>query len=151
EFSDRFLFEVLDQNGTALFASDFKQNSNAGEPEGGALLKEIQQNKSGHFEQHGNLYSFSPIESTGWVAVVEQPKKLAYKPVHDLLGRMTVLTAWLIALTAVFAWLGNRFNQRQIESTQRLEREVIFNEKMLANMPSGIAFVDPTSRRFLHV
>jgi signal transduction histidine kinase len=71
--------------------------------------------------------------------------------VHDLLGRMTVLTAWLIALTAVFAWLGNRFNQRQIESTQRLEREVIFNEKMLANMPSGIAFVDPTSRRFLHV
>ena len=34
EFSDRFLFEVLDQNGTALFASDFKQNPNAGEPEG---------------------------------------------------------------------------------------------------------------------
>ncbi|PYJ35715.1 MAG: hypothetical protein DME79_01365, partial [Verrucomicrobia bacterium] len=119
--------------------------------EGGALLGEIRQNKLGHFEQHGNLYSFSPIEPTGWVAVVEQPKRLAYKPVHDLLGRMTVLTAWLIALTAVFAWLGNRFNQRQIESTQRLEREVIFNEKMLANMPSGIAFVDPTSRRFLHV
>jgi signal transduction histidine kinase len=37
-----------------------------------------------------------------------------------------------------------------VESTQRLEREVIFNEKMLANMPSGIAFVDPASRRFLH-
>src|SRR5947207_13400255 len=63
---------------------------------------------------------------------------------------MTILTAWLIALTAVFAWLGSRFYQRQIESTQRLEREVIFNEKMLANMPSGIAFVEPASRRFLH-
>src|SRR4029079_12395546 len=25
-----------------------------------------------------------------------------------------------------------------------------FNEKMLANMPSGIAFIDPTSRRFVH-
>ena len=37
-----------------------------------------------------------------------------------------------------------------MESKQRLEREVIFNEKMLANMPSGIAFVDPASRRFLH-
>ncbi len=151
EFSDRFVFEVLDQNGAALFANDFKPNPNVTSREGGALLSDIRQNKLGHFEQHGNLYSFSPIEPTGWVAVVEQPKRLAYKPVHDLLGRMTVLTAWLIALTAVFAWLGNRFNQRQIESTQRLEREVIFNEKMLANMPSGIAFVDPTSRRFLHV
>jgi len=151
EFSDRFVFEVLDQNGAALFANDFKPNPNVTSREGGALINEIRQNKLGHFEQHGNLYSFSPIEPTGWVAVVEQPKRLAYKPVHDLLGRMTVLTAWLIALTAVFAWLGNRFNQRQIESTQRLEREVIFNEKMLANMPSGIAFVDPTSRRFLHV
>ena len=150
EFSDRFVFEVLDQNGAALFANDFKPNPNVTSREGGALLSEIRQNKLGHFEQHGNLYSFSPIEPTDWVAVVEQPKRLAYKPVHDLLGRMTVLTAWLIALTAVFAWLGNRFNQRQIESTQRLEREVIFNEKMLANMPSGIAFVDPTSRRFLH-
>ena len=142
---------MLDQNGAALFANDFKPNPNVTSREGGALLSEIRQSKLGHFERHGNLYSFSPIEPTGWVAVVEQPKRMAYKPVHDLLGRMTVLTAWLIALTAVFAWLGNRFNQRQIESTQRLEREVIFNEKMLANMPSGIAFVDPTSRRFLHV
>ncbi len=150
EFSDRFLFEVLDQNGAALFANDFKPNPSVTSPEGGALINKIRQNKIGHFEDHGNLYSFSPIEPTGWVAVVEQPKSLAYKPVHDLLGRMTVLAAWLVALTAVFAWLGSRFYQRQMESTQRLEREVIFNEKMLANMPSGIAFVDPASRRFLH-
>ncbi len=149
EFSDRFRFEVLDQNGASLFANDFKPNPGV-TPQGGLLINEIRQNKTGHFEEHGNLYSFSPIEPTGWVAVVEQPKSLAYKPVHDLLGRMTILTAWLIALTAVFAWLGSRFYQRQIESTQRLEREVIFNEKILANMPSGIAFVDPASRRFLH-
>jgi len=63
---------------------------------------------------------------------------------------MTILAAWLVALTAVFAWLGSRFYQRQMDFTQRLEREVIFNEKMLANMPGGIAFVDPGSRRFLH-
>ncbi len=149
EFADRFLFEVLDQHGTALFANDFKPNPSTTSPEGGILIKEIRQNKSGHFERHGNLYSFSPIESTGWVAVVEQPKTVAYKPVHDLLGRMTVLAAWLIALTAVFAWLGSGFYQRQMESKRRIEREVIFNEKILANMPSGIAFVDPKSRRFL--
>jgi signal transduction histidine kinase/CheY-like chemotaxis protein len=151
EFSDRLLFEVLDQNGAALFASDFKPNpvTTLPKPNEG-LIREIHQSPSGHFERHGNLYSFSPIESTGWVAVVEQPRALAYKPVHDLLGRMTVLAAWLIVLTAVFAWLGTRFYQRQLESKERLEREVIFNEKMLANMPGGIAFIDPGSRRFLH-
>src|SRR5439155_9379046 len=149
EFADRFLFEVLDQNGAALFATDFKPNPKATSPEGGILIKEIRQSKSGHLERHGNLYSFSPIESTGWVAVVEQPKSLAYKPVHDLLGRMTILAAWLVVLTAVFTWLGTRFYQRQIESTRRIEREVVFNEKILANMPSGIAFIDPKSRRFL--
>src|SRR5438876_1330259 len=63
---------------------------------------------------------------------------------------MTVLAAWLIVLTAVFAWLGSGYYQRQLEAKQRLEREVIFNEQMLANMPSGIAFIDPASRRFLH-
>jgi signal transduction histidine kinase len=151
EFSDRLLFEVLDQNGTALFANDFKPNPATPAPEANeGLVKEISQSKSGHFERHGNLYSFSPIESTGWVALVEQPRTLAYKPVHDLLGRMTVLAAWLIVLTAVFAWLGSAYYQRQLEAKQRLEREVVFNEKMLANMPSGIAFIDPTSRRFLH-
>ena len=149
EFADRFLFEVLDQNGTALFANDFKPNPNTTSPEGGTLIKEIRESKSGHFERHGNLYSYSPIESTGWVALVEQPKSLAYKPVHDLLARMTVLAAWLIILTAIFAWLGSGFYQRQMESTRRIEREVVFNEKILANMPSGIALVDPKSRRFL--
>jgi signal transduction histidine kinase len=151
EFSDRLFFEVLDQNGVALFASDFKPTPATPTPKANeGLIKEISQSKTGHFERHGNLYSFSPIESTGWVAVVEQPRTLAYKPVHDLLGRMTVLAAWLIVLTAVFAWLGSGYYQRQVEAKQRLEREVIFNEKMLANMPGGIAFIDPVSRRFLH-
>ena len=73
EFSDRFRFDILDQNGVALFADDFQPNPNVTSPEGGGLINEIRQNKVGHFEEHGNLYSFSPIEPTGWVAVVEQP------------------------------------------------------------------------------
>ena len=151
EFSDRFVFQVLDQKGAALFANEFfEPNPHATSPESGELLNKIHQGKNGHFEYRNNLYSFSGIESTGWVALVEQPLPVAYKPVHDLLGRMTVLTVWLVVLTAVFAWLGSRFYQRQLESKQQLEREVIFNEKMLANMPGGIALVDPVSRRFLH-
>jgi signal transduction histidine kinase len=150
EFSDRFLFEVLDQNGAALFANDLKPNPGATSAESGEVVNKIRKSSSGHFEYQNKLYSFSRIESTGWVAVVEQPVPVAYKPVHDLLERMTVLAAWLVGLTTVFAWLGSRFYQRQLESKQRLEREVIFNEKMLANMPGGIALVDPISRKFLH-
>jgi signal transduction histidine kinase/ActR/RegA family two-component response regulator len=81
--------------------------------------------------------------------VLKQPKAIAYKPLHDLLQRMAVLTAWLVLAISVFAWIGGRFYRRHTEAARRIEREVIFNEKILANMPIGIAFVDPTSRQFL--
>ncbi|PYK67989.1 MAG: hypothetical protein DME45_09275 [Verrucomicrobia bacterium] len=58
---------------------------------------------------------------------------------------------WLIAGTLVAAILAGRFYRRQAEATRRIEREVSFNEKILANMPIGIALVDPETRRFLHV
>lgn len=149
EFADQQLCQVLDQNGTALFTNDFQPNPSALSPAGENLIKEIGKDRTGHIERHGNLYSFSPVESTGWVAVVEQPRAVAYKPVHDLVGRMALLTAWLMGLTLVFALLGGKLYRRHTESTRRLEREVIFNEKILANMPTGIAFIDPASRRFL--
>ena len=62
---------------------------------------------------------------------------------QDLIGKLTVPVAWLIAGTAVAAWLFGKFYRRQTEAARRIEREVIFNEKILANMPSGIALVDP--------
>ena len=49
KFADKLLFEVLDQNGNSLFANEFKPNPNATSPEGGILLNEIRQSKSGHF------------------------------------------------------------------------------------------------------
>jgi signal transduction histidine kinase/CheY-like chemotaxis protein len=149
EFADQSHCQVLDQNGAALFTADFSPNPKALSAEGQELIRDIGRSRQGHIERQGNLYSFSPIEQTGWVAVVEQPKAVAYKPIHDLLGRMTLLASWLIGLTAVFAWLSGKFYRRQTESARKLEREVIFNEKILANMPTGIAFVDPVSRRFL--
>ena len=60
EFSDRLVFEVLDQNGVALFASEFKPNPVTPAPKANeGLIKEISQSKSGHFERHGNLF-FQP-------------------------------------------------------------------------------------------
>ena len=149
QLADQSICQVLDQNGNALFATNFKPNAGATAGVSGPLLKEISQSKSGHVERAGKLYSFSPVESTGWVAVIEQPRAIAYKPVHDLVGRMAVLATWLMGLTGIFAWLGGRFYRRQTETARRIEREVIFNEKILANMPIGIAFVDPASRHFL--
>ena len=149
EFADQSKCQVLDQNGAALFAKDLKPNPNPLSPENQTLIKKIGQSKTNHIEEKGYLYSFDPIEGTGWLAVVEQATAIAYKPIHDLLQRMTVLTAWLIGLTAVFAWAGGKFYRRQTESARRLEREVIFNEKILANMPIGIALIDPATRRFV--
>src|SRR3954463_8265527 len=149
EFADQSNPQVQDQNGAALFTKDLKANPNPLSPAGQSLIKQIGQNKRGHIERQGYLYSFNPIETSGWMAVVEQARAVAYKPIHDLLQRMTILTAWLIGLTAIFAWLGGKFYRRQTESARALEREVIFNEKILANMPTGIALVDPASRRFV--
>ena len=150
EFADQSVCQVIDQTGHALFTKNLQPNASPDSSSiGQDLLKEIGPNKRGYLERHGNLYSFSPVGSTGWVVVVEQPKGVAYKPVHDLIGRMAVLAIWLMGLTVIFAWLGGRFYRRQTEAARRIEREVIFNEKILANMPIGIAFVDPTSRKFL--
>ncbi len=147
EFADQSVCQILDQAGNALFTNDLKPKTATVLGEG--LIKEIEANKRGHLERNGNLYSFTPIESTGWVVMVEQPKAVAYKSIYDWRGRTTELATWLIGITAIFAWLGGRFYGRQTEAAQRIEREVTFNEKILANMPMGIAFVDPTSRKFL--
>jgi hypothetical protein len=62
---------------------------------------------------------------------------------------MTILAGWLIVGTAIIAGLAGKYYRRQNEATARIEREVIFNDKILANMPSGIALIDPETRRFL--
>ncbi|MGI8482556.1 MAG: cache domain-containing protein, partial [Chthoniobacterales bacterium] len=150
EFADKAVCQVLDQNGTALFAEHFAPNPEPLGPRASSVVREIRQTKNGgHFERYENVYSFTPIESTGWMTVVEQPRAAAYRPVRDLLDKITFPVASLILLTALGAWLAGKFTRRQAEAARRIEREVIFNEKILANMPSGIALVDPDSRHFL--
>ena len=149
DFADQEQCQIIDQNGVALFSSDFKPNPGPITPAAPTLLNNIRARKNGHNEDQGVLYSYAPVESTGWTAVIKQPRAVAYKPVHDLLQRMTILAGWLIVGTAIIAWLAGKFYRRQNEATARIEREVIFNDKILANMPSGIALIDPETRRFL--
>ena len=148
QFADQSTCQVIDQNGQPLFANDFRPNTGTSLARESIVPKEISETKSGNLERNGILYSFSPVPSTGWVAIVKQPKAVAYKPVRDLVSLMATLATWLMAFTAIFAWFGGIFYRRQTEAARRIEREVIFNEKILANMPVGIAFVDPVSKRF---
>ncbi|MFL6583224.1 MAG: ATP-binding protein [Chthoniobacterales bacterium] len=149
EMADQSLCQVLDQAGTPLFSNNFAPNTGEVPPADADVIKDIRKAKTGHLERRGRLYSFTPVDVTGWLTIVEQPKEAAYRPVNDLLKKITVPVAWLILLTAVAAWLAGKFTRRQREAARRIEREVIFNEKILANMPSGIALIAPESRNFL--
>jgi len=150
-FEDQSTCQVIDQTGAPLFANDFRPNPGASSARESILPKEISETRRGNLERGGILYSFGPVLSTGWSVVVKQPKAVAYKPVRDLVSLMATLATWLMAFTVIFAWFGGIFYRRQTEAARRIEREVIFSEKILANMPIGIAFVDPTSRRFTQV
>jgi signal transduction histidine kinase/CheY-like chemotaxis protein len=149
EFADQSVCQVLDQTGTALFTNNFVPNTGTVALLPASLIQDIRQNKTGYVERNGNVYSFTTIDTTGWTTVVQQPKAVAYKPVGDLMDKITIPAIWLIALTLLGAIFAGKSARRQAEAARRIEREVIFNEKILANMPSGIALVDPDSRHFL--
>jgi signal transduction histidine kinase/CheY-like chemotaxis protein len=149
EFADQAICQVVDQTGRPLFAKNFAPNQGSASPQYSKIIEEIRKLKSGSIERDGNLYSFTAIDSAGWTTFVEQPKAVAYKPVQELLSKITGPALWLIVITALGAWFAGKVARRQAEAARRIEREVIFNEKILANMPSGIALVDPESRHFL--
>ena len=149
DFADQAQCQIIDQDGTALFGKrlDSAAGQSAWAPKN--LINQIRSEKTGHIDVGGYIYSSAPMESTGWTAILKQPSAVAYRPIHDLIGKMLVLATWLIVGTAVIAWLANKFYRRQSEAAARIEREVIFNDKILANMPLGIALIDPESRRFI--
>ena len=149
DFADQAVCQIVDQTGAPLFTGSFAPNTGPAPAELSKIIGDIRALKTGSIERNGKLYSFTTVESTGWITFVVQPKAVAYKPVRDLLDKITIPALWLIVVTALAAWLAGRVARRQAEAARRIEREVIFNEKILANMPSGIALVDPESRHFL--
>src|SRR5256885_15187953 len=150
-FTARTICQIIYQQGFPLFTADFKSETKPSPPAEAKLISHIQKEQTGHLSRDGNIYSFEPLESAQWLAIIRQPEEIAYAPVHDLLRKITVPAGWLIAGTLVAAILAGRFYRRQAESARRVEREVSFYQKILANMPLGIALVDPETRRFLHV
>ncbi|MBA3961129.1 MAG: response regulator [Chthoniobacterales bacterium] len=148
-FADETHCQIVDQNAQALFAGNFLANTVPISSADQKLITEIRKEKAGQLERQGSIYTFAPVEYTGWTTVVDQPRTVAFAPVHDLLKKTALLALWLIIGTAIIAWLASKVYRRQSEAAARIEREVTFNDKILANMPSGIALVDPETRRFL--
>jgi signal transduction histidine kinase/ActR/RegA family two-component response regulator len=150
-FADRAVCQIIDQDGFPIFASDFKANVAPAHGPESRFISEMEQMQTGHLTRDGTIYSFDPLESAKWLAVVHQPQEIAYQPIHDLMRKIRVPAVWLVIGTALVAIFAGRFYRRQTEAARRIEREVTFNEKILANMPIGIALVDPETGRFLHV
>src|SRR5262249_17886415 len=150
DLADQAECQIIDQNGTILFGRNFNPSSGAVSTTDNEVVRKIRSDKTGHVEVHGTIYSSAPVEAssapaepTGWLTVVKQPKAVAYAPSNDLFWKMLFLGTWLIFGTAIIAWLAGKFYRRQSEAAARIEREVVFTDKILANMPSGIALVDP--------
>jgi signal transduction histidine kinase/ActR/RegA family two-component response regulator len=150
-FADQAVCQIVDQDGFPIFTSDFKANVTSPSSSDSRLIAQMAKQQTGHLTRDGTIYSFDPLDSAKWLAVVHQPQDIAYAPVHDLMRKITVPAVWLIIGTMIAAILAGRFYQHQSEAAHRIAREVTFNEKILANMPLGIALVDPETRRFLHV
>jgi signal transduction histidine kinase len=149
--SQETMIQIIDQDGDPLFTGTLDPEP-AGAPAFDAgLLREFRARKSGVIESGGRLYVFAPIAPTSWIAVLEKPALLAHKPVHDLLGQTLLLVGWLVVGTAITAYVLSRFYRHQLQNSLSLEQGQIFNEKILANMPVGIALIDPSGENFLTV
>src|SRR5437763_6918898 len=93
-FADRAVCQIIDQNGFPIFTSDFKANVTPSRGPESRLISEMQKQQSGHLTREGTIYSFDPLESAKWLAVVRQPEEVAYQTVHDLMRTMTVPAVW---------------------------------------------------------
>ncbi len=143
--------QIIDQDGKPLFTNALDP-APAGQPVFKAgLLQAFHAQKSGVREANGHIYVFAPIDQTSWIAVLQKPAELAHKPVHDLLRQTLLLVGWLVVGTAITAYVLSRFYHRQLQNSIRLEQGQVFNEKILANMPVGIALIEPSGEHLLHV
>lgn len=140
--------QVIDQTGTALFNPDFspRQSSN---PAPDDLMTLLKQDPDGVFRFQHDLYTAHTVADSPWVALLRQPLSVAYRPIRELLTKTALLSAWLIVGTAIIALLVSRLYGYQLAADERIQREMLFSEKMLATMPLGIGVFDPVTTGLL--
>ncbi|MCA1659352.1 MAG: response regulator [Verrucomicrobiaceae bacterium] len=80
DFDDKSICQVVDQTGKPLFTNNFAPKQDTASPQAAKIIEEIRKLKTGSIERDGNLYSFTNVNATGWMTIVEQPKAVAYQP-----------------------------------------------------------------------
>ena len=143
--------EVVDQSGHPLFSGLLQANNPDHGSADPALRDGFALRLPGHQELGGKLYFYAPIGTTGWDAVLTRPAGDFYRPVRSLLRETALLVGLMVVGSAIVAVVLSGFYRRQLLSSLRIEQAQLFNEKILANMPLGIALVDPGTESFLHV
>ena len=141
--------QIVDQDDRSLFTRDLGPNTSGEDGIDHKLLHLLRQQKNGTRESGGRFYIFAAIDNTNWTLVLSRPAAAVHAPVQDVLRETLLLVGILVVGTLFAALLLSRFYRRQLLSSLRVQREQIFNEKILANMPVGIALVDPAGERFL--
>lgn len=140
---------IIDQKGSNVFRPENETLPQAGARLDAATIQNFRINGNGSDERSGQVYLYSTLEPSGWLLILEKNGSAAHQPVHDLLRQTMLLAGWLVIGTAITAYLISGFYRRQLQSSLRIEREQAFNDKILANMPVGIALIDPATERFL--
>ena len=142
--------QIIDQNGHPFFSGLFQPNP----PGQGEVPKELRgdfaREKTGMDEVRGRVAFYAPVDGTGWTALIERPALAFHQPVQDFLRQTALLVGLMVVGTIFAAIFLSVFYRRQLLSSLRVEQAQIFNEKILANMPVGIALIDPDGEGFLH-
>lgn len=141
--------QIIDQNGFPLFTDTLSASSLGRAPAPSELRAAARRGRTGSRQIGATLYTFSPIGKTGWTAVLEESATLAQGSVRDLRRQTFLLVGLLITGSTLAAWLVSFLYRRQLNAALAVEREQIFNEKILANMAIGIALIEPNSDRLL--
>ena len=142
--------QIIDQNGHPFFSGVFQPNPPGQGEVPPQLRHDFGQQKVGMDEISDRIEFYAPVDSTGWTALHERSAAAFHQPVHDFLLQTFLLVGLLVVGTMFAAVLLAAFYRRQLLSSLRVEQAQIFNEKILANMPVGIALVDPEGERFIH-
>ena len=143
--------QIIDGSGRAFFADDFRPRPADSEGVSPFLRRVIKEKHNGIEEEGGTIDFFAAVESADWTLVLQRPAARVHQPVQDLLQRTAFMVGWLVVGVGAAAVLVSSLYRRQLLSSLRVEREQIFSEKILANMPVGIALVDPAGESFLQV